>query len=346
MMALTHAAIAATGVSFALGDVSPLVIGFGILGSQLPDIDTSSSLIGQILFPVSRWIEDRYPHRSITHSFLATGAIALASVPLYLNFGWKAWIALSLGHLLACFSDTFTKQGVQLFFPSPVWCVCGSNPNRRLTTGSPSEYWVLAGAIALLLVNYHLIVSGGGIVQTASQQLGLKDGLIEVYNRKAASHHVWASIEGVRADDRSPVSGKFLILGTEGSEFIVTDGKGIYKTGEHIITNKINTGIGRPAGTEIKTLTFNDEEAIARLSELRNSIDNGLIYLTGSLTIDFPDEIKLPTVTGEYQRIALSGSVLKLNYQSIEEAIELLHGQFAVGTLTAKIVRPSPEFTR
>jgi inner membrane protein len=250
-----------------------------------------------------------------------------------------------LGHLLACFSDTFTKQGVQLFFPSPVWCVCGSNPNRRLTTGSPSEYWVLAGAIALLLINSHLIVSGGGIVQTASQQLGLRDGLIEIYNQKASSHHVWANIEGVRAGDRSPVSGRFLILGTEGNEFIVTDGKGVYKTGEQIIANKVNTDVGRSAGTRIKTLTFRDEEAIAPLTELGNSID-GVVYLTGSLTVDFPEEIELPTLTDEYERVSLSGSVLKLKYQPIDEAIALLKEQFAVGTLTAKIIQPSPEFKR
>ncbi len=76
MMALTHAAIAATGVSFALGDASPLVMGLAVVGSQLPDLDTSESLIGQALFPISRFLESRFPHRSVTHSLLATAAIA------------------------------------------------------------------------------------------------------------------------------------------------------------------------------------------------------------------------------------------------------------------------------
>jgi inner membrane protein len=39
--------------------------------------------------------------------------------------------------------------------------------------------------------------------------------------------------------DRTLADGRYLILGTEGSEFVVTDGKGVYKTGEQIITSKV-----------------------------------------------------------------------------------------------------------
>jgi inner membrane protein len=270
MMALTHAAIAAAGTSLILGTASPLSLGLAVLGSQLPDIDTSTSLIGQILFPISHWIEDRFPHRSITHSLLATGLIAVCSLLLgYYFFGdIAALIALPLGHLLSCFSDCFTLQGVQLFYPYPAWAISVSNPNRRLKTGSASELWVLAGAIALLIVGITL-ATGGGITQKVSQQLGLREGLVEVYNQNAGSHHVYAQIEGVRASDRSPISGKFFILGTAGSEFVVTDGKGIYKTNEQIITNKLTTEVGEAATTQVRTLTFNDQEAISSLQRQR-----------------------------------------------------------------------------
>jgi inner membrane protein len=39
--------------------------------------------------------------------------------------------------------------------------------------------WVLAGAIALLIVGITL-ATDGGITQKVSQQLGLKEGLVEV----------------------------------------------------------------------------------------------------------------------------------------------------------------------
>ena len=150
MMSITHAAIAAAGTSLILGTADPLPLGLAILGSQLPDLDTTTSTIGKIFFPISSWIEDRFPHRTITHSLLATAAIA--AVSLGVNYFWlqgdiKTAIALPLGHLLACFSDTFTKQGVQLFYPEPVWAVSVSNPRRRLKTGGAGELWVLGIAI-------------------------------------------------------------------------------------------------------------------------------------------------------------------------------------------------------
>ena len=78
MMAITHAAIAvsAASLTFGLGTNNPVALGLALLGSQLPDLDTTTSTIGQILFPVSNWLEDNFPHRSITHSLLATVTLA------------------------------------------------------------------------------------------------------------------------------------------------------------------------------------------------------------------------------------------------------------------------------
>ena len=71
-MSITHAAIATAGTSLMLATADPLALGLAILGSQLPDLDTTSSTIGKIFFPISSWIEDRFPHRTITH-FLMNG---------------------------------------------------------------------------------------------------------------------------------------------------------------------------------------------------------------------------------------------------------------------------------
>jgi inner membrane protein len=48
MMSITHATIAIAGTSLILGTASPLPLALAILGSQLPDIDTTTSTIGQI----------------------------------------------------------------------------------------------------------------------------------------------------------------------------------------------------------------------------------------------------------------------------------------------------------
>jgi len=145
MMAITHAAIAAAGTSLVLGtsDVLPMVL--AVVGSQLPDLDSTQSVIGQVCFPVASWLEDHYPHRSVTHSLIATGVLSVLSmvVGYLVTRNIWAYIALPLGHLLACFADTFTRQGVQLFWPEPVWCISVSNPRRRLMTGGPGSigFW-------------------------------------------------------------------------------------------------------------------------------------------------------------------------------------------------------------
>jgi len=337
MMALTHSAIAAAAVGFSLSSTDPLVMGVAILGSQLPDLDTSTSLIGQICFPVSRWLENRFPHRTLTHCFWATGAIALLSLLLWrIGLDWKAAAALPFGHLTSCFSDTFTKQGVQLFFPAPAWCVFGSNPNRRLTTGGVGEYWVLAAAIAMLALNFHLTGSGG-ILRVAGQSLGLKSEAIATYNANAVKHHMYALIEGVRASDRAHVSGKFWILGTSGSEYVVTNGKEVYKTGEQIITNRVVIEPGAAATNQTFTLTFDDEDPLPTLEALQKKFPNSPIYLSGTLSLDLPEQIKITIDHNTMPTAVLEGSNLKQEFNSLEKSIQLLKHQHVTGQLQAKI---------
>ena len=340
-MSTTHAVIAAAGTSLILGTAEPLPLGLAILGSQIPDIDTTTSTIGKIFYPISSWIEDRFPHRSITHCLLATAGITVVSLGVnyfFLHGSIKAAIALPLGHLLACFSDTFTKQGVQLFYPEPAWAISVSNPRRRLKTGGAGELWVLAIATALLVLGIYL-ANGGGITQKVSQNLGLRDGIVRVYNENAATNKVYARITGYWTSDRTNADGKYLIIGNEGNEFIVTDGLGVYKTGEQIITSKVTTTVGEAAVTEIRNLTFNDEDPIPALREIQQNYPNSDVFVSGDLTVDFPEDIQIPLKKNNYATASLNGTALKLSYCPLEEAIALLREQFAMGTVEVKIVK-------
>ncbi|MGB5709709.1 MAG: metal-dependent hydrolase [Waterburya sp.] len=329
MMAITHCAIAAAGTSLVLGTGQPLPLGLAILGSQLPDIDTTTSTIGKIFYPISSWIEDRFPHRSVTHSLLATVSIAVISLAVnhfFLHGSLKAAIALPLGHLLACFSDTFTQQGVQLFYPEPVWAISVSNPRRRLKTGGAGELWVLGIAIALLTLGIYL-ANGGGVTQKVSQNLGLRDGIVRIYNQNASTNNVYANIKGYWTSDRTPADGKYLIISNEGKEFIVTDGKGVYKTGEQIITSKVTTTVGEAASTEIRNLTFNDEDAIAPLEELQKRLPDADIFLNGELTVDFPEDVKIPIEPNRMATAELVGDRIKFEYCGLGKAIAILKDQ-------------------
>ncbi|WP_218600605.1 metal-dependent hydrolase [Fischerella major] len=342
-MAVTHAVIAAAGTSLILGTADPYKLGLAVLGSQLPDLDTTKSTIGAMFFPVSGWIEKRFPHRSITHSLLATAAIAAVSLLIGHLLGdiWTA-IALPLGHLLACFSDTFTRQGVQLFFPNPVWAISVSNPNRRIITGSPSEYWVLVSATAALVLGIWLATSGGTFSKVG-QGLGLRSSALDVYNASSPTHHVYADVRGVLAIDSTSANGKYFIVAVDGSEFIIQNTKGIYKTGEQLITDRLTASVGEEAKTIIQTLTFDDTEAIASLTQLIANNPNAAIFLDGTLAVDFPEEIKVQADPATYPVIEVMGSNVKLSWCPIDKALLALRDQYAVGTLTVKVVSPKPE---
>jgi membrane-bound metal-dependent hydrolase YbcI (DUF457 family) len=136
---------------------------------KLPDIDTSTSSIGQVCFPLSHWIEDRYPHRTIIHSLIVTAVLVAFTLPFGLFWGLWDTFALPLGHLLSCFADdTCTRQGVQLFYPYPAWCISVANPKRRLVTGAVVRF------VGMGTGNKGLYIVGGVamIAAMALKQLG------------------------------------------------------------------------------------------------------------------------------------------------------------------------------
>ena len=338
-MAITHAAIATAGTSLLLGTADPWPLGLAILGSQLPDLDTTTSIIGQITFPISSWIEDHYPHRSITHSLIASCCLTVIALGIGIVLGEiKPLMALPLGHLLSCFSDCFTRQGVQLFWPLPVWAISVPNPKRRLRTGGPGEYWVLAMAVGLLLTGLWL-AGVGGITAQINEGLGLRDSAIATYNHHAASAEVYAKITGVWTDDRTDASGSYLILDNQNSEFVVTDGQGIYKTGQQIITERLVTKVGEKSQRTTLTLNLADQPLVPQLQQLQLSHPGKSLYLSGTLTVDFPEEVQTSDNARQLQTLTVGEQSVTLDYHPLDLAITQLGDQWATGTLNVLIIQ-------
>jgi len=336
MMALTHAVISCAGISLILTTNDPLHLALAIAGSQLPDLDTSTSTIGQILFPISNWIENRYPHRSITHSLIATVAIGLLCTPIYFYYDWKTWLCLPLGHLISCFSDVFTKQGVQLFWPHPAWCISVSNPNRRLKTGGTGEYWVLAIAAAVLAITLNLSNSGGPTAFVGNT-LGLRVNAVDKYQQNSASNHVWAEISGTFATDSSRADGKYFLVAADGNEFIVSSQKGqIYKTGENIISDRLIVEVGKPASSSVQSLEFDEEEFSIV------PIPNAAVFISGEVLVDDPELVKIGTDSKQFTVAKLTGDSLTFTYCPLEKVIALLKDQIISGSIQAKIFSPKP----
>lgn len=342
MMAITHALISATGSILVLGDSSPLVVAAAILGSQLPDIDTTESAMGKLLFPIARWIEDRFPHRTITHSFLFSIGIAIASIPIYLWVNPKVAMALPLGHLLAILSDTFTKQGVQLFFPSPVWCITGANPNARLSTGSTGEFWVIGLVTIALMISLN-IQTDGGLMLSVDKLLGMHEGVVNIYNQEGKTHQIFVKVIGVNAKDRSPVNKEYFLVTAGQKQLILADSRGLYKTEIDILPKRLISRIGEPATTKIDVIPFSEEELFSKLVEIFQANKNSLIYLTGNLTVDSPEEINFIPTPNQLSPITVNGNTVTLEYCPIELAGRELINQFVTGQLEVRIIYPAPK---
>lgn len=341
MMSVTHSLISATGAILVLGETSPLVVGAAILGSQLPDIDTTESAMGKLFYPIARWIEDRFPHRTVTHSFLFSVGIAIASIPLYLWVNPKVAYALPLGHLLAIMSDTFTKQGVQLFWPSPVWCITGSNPNARLSTGSTGEFWVIGLTTIALMVALN-IQTDGGLMLSVDKILGMHEGVVNTYNEQGKTHQIFVKVIGVNAKDRSPISKEYFLVAAGQKQLILADSKGLYKTEVDILPKRLISRIGANATTKLDILSLQEEELFSKLVEIFQANKGSLIYLTGNITVDSPEEIQFVPIPNQLSPITVNGNTVTLEHCPIQLAGRELINQFATGQLEVRIIYPAP----
>ena len=118
---------------------SPIFIASTIFGSLIPDIDYTKSTIGKIFRPISKYLNRRFGHRTITHSLLAMfGSFLLFAIIESTFFGRtttsKVYLLGFFSHLIL---DMMTVQGVPLFYPflrNP--CVLPGNPNARFKTGN------------------------------------------------------------------------------------------------------------------------------------------------------------------------------------------------------------------
>ena len=182
------------------------------------------------------------PHRSMTHSIIASAVVAIAKRSVGIaSYGTAIFIpklvpiasALTIGYTFGWFADCFTRGGVEMFWPSPVRCVCPGNRNLRLKTGSNAEYFILCILIAIALSAFS-INSKGGILTQFNRLIASTSGVQGVYNSSGSTHKIIANIKGVRAGDRSKVDGQFQIIQPNGTGFIVLEPKRVFEKSDKL----------------------------------------------------------------------------------------------------------------
>jgi inner membrane protein len=101
----------------------------------------------------------------------------------------------------------------------------------RLGRVAAARLGELAGAIARFCVNVYFVSAGGPLFKV-SQTLGLKEGARQTDNEQAANHRLYAQVTEGWVSDRSRADGRYPIVASEGTDFVVKTTKGMAKGGD------------------------------------------------------------------------------------------------------------------
>jgi inner membrane protein len=194
----------------------------------------------------------------------------------------------------------------------------------------------LAIAVAVLIAAINLSQTGGPTALVGSS-LGLRSNATEIYQKNAATNHIYAEITGTFASDSSNADGKYFTVAQEGNEFVLLNKQGIFKTGTNIIISRLTAEVGKPAAASVQNIEFDEEEFAI------TPIPDTLIFLTGTLTVDEPEAIRITSNPKQLEIAKLANNQINLSYCPLETAIKLLSGQYITGSLEAKIFSPKPD---
>jgi inner membrane protein len=347
VLGISHLLISGTATSLCLGTASPTIIAVGAIAGLLPDIDISTSPAGRVLPWISSFFESKFPHRSCTHSLVASGAIGILGYatalfnPSFLNLAY----ALSIGYFFGWFADIFTRGGVEMFWPSPIRCVCPGNRNLRLKTGSNAEYFVLILLIAIALVTFN-VNNSGGILTQFNRLIASTSGVQHIFNKSGSTHLIKANIRGVRTGDRSKISGQFLIIQVQGTGFLVQsdDGK-IYKAStepdSQIFLEGITADVGKPAITNIEALTLEDEPIGQAIAQFNRT--GAMVFISGQLSVDGLETGGLPRDPYQFPVIKATDSSITLEAAPLVIVQSKLGEEFATGQLQVRVINSSSQ---
>jgi len=344
MLTVTHAALAIASTSLFMGTADPWILGTAAVASQLPDVDTTGSVPGRIFHPVSRWLEARFPHRSITHSFFVTGLLAIALLPLWFLSKPEFYWALLIGYWMGWFGDVFSKSGVAAFFPNQARLVIPANPRLRLATGSKAESLILALLVFVAVVSIN-INSAGGILRAFDQALGSQSGAVEIYQREGSKHQILAQIQGRHTITQQPIAGNYEVIGTINQDLLVKDNQArLYRVGmgaeAQIAPETVHVTVGAAIALVTREVFLDNQSTRAAIASLK--LPN--TYISGRLTLDPLDraDIRLHGSKQYFQSVQVFGEGVELESASPGELLAVLGDAFATGNLIVRTMHVQP----
>ena len=343
-MTQTHVALAIATTSITLSTADFVTLSLSAIASVLPDVDTTKSLTGRVLFPLSRYFESRFPHRSVTHSFMALTIFAVLTFPM-IGVQREYWWALIYGYFWGFFGDIFTKSGVAVFYPSQVRAVCPGNARLRLSTGSSAEYFV-TGLLVVIATFAISMNSSGGILKAFNSTMGIPEGAVEIVSNESARYLLSARIIGRAAITQEPVD-TFLevVRPLTQSDILVKNSSGkTYRVGTtqecQIIANRILISRGDKIHSQSKEVQLQEQEIAEALVGVPVTGDR--VYINGILILQDAEDLVLSTHADRFNTITLQPgreiAIVRLESASPAEVISSLGEYYGTGSILIRTV--------
>jgi inner membrane protein len=320
------------------------------LFSVLPDIDSPRSFVGRAAGPLSRHIERRWGHRTVTHSYAVQAVLWLALLPLGLVWGWwEYYWAAVLGYSGHVLLDTMTVQGVRVWWPwnsrRGVFPFDVTHPEKyRFTVGGFGDRALGVGCLALFAA-LALVQHQG---YTRLMRLARADVIAAVRDVRAweSEAQLAVELEALHAISQQPLSGTFPIVGAPSDRLLLIRGRdgNVYSVGRaleaHYQGRRVVVKKGAPVS--VRTLTLDlAGRLLGDLPALLGDLPEGSeVELFGTVAPLSP--VALTRDAWRYNVIS-GGSTLRFEFASLEDV--QLRGLAGVmvrdGALTARILMPT-----
>ncbi len=244
---------------------SPWYLAMIVFAAQLPDIDHTKSIIGLTFYPIAKFINRRYGHRTITHSLPCLLFLSLVAgmASIYFTGDKTLGTIFFLAYLSHLIIDMTTVQGVPLFYPfvkNP--CVVPGDPNMRFESGN-----MRTEAMA-----FFFFIAMGVFMQPL-----MKDGWWTTYNRAFGTmKHLYSEFRksedlleveylGHRGSDR--VVGKGYVIEAEEKRAILVQHQQFFTldSKDFVIEKVIPTRTGRQYFYENQTFVSIDLDSLNQL---------------------------------------------------------------------------------
>lgn len=298
------------------------VLAFAVIGALVPDIDHTKSIIGKFFPAISKRLEEKYGHRTITHSIWgwAVSTLILGLILIVLHFvGFKAWssgiinwrwiAAFSIGYISHLLIDMVNFRGVPLLWPEKIRFVVFKNPKMRVESGARLEtVFVL---VLVILVFLALPLSKYGLLSSLRWMLATSGSAIEEY--KASNTVSMVEFSGYFTATKQPVEkGLAEMLDVQNKRLIVLYKGNVYTLSDELAADIIADKVRAKTTNVPLTIERKDFTNLTR-AFLESQIPAGGL-ISGAVKLPPGLKLNLPDFTGGYARLEQKGDDLVLNF--------------------------------